>query len=116
MNLTEINDIITYIEDHPESWFQGEWARKFHNKTRCGTAYCIAGHAVHRAGYKICWNRGSHATECRRPDGEFDTIQTAATEVLGLTFEQASRLFSGANDMDDLKMIAKDWANQGLGE
>lgn len=110
MNHQEIEDIITYIEDHPDEWHQLTWARKFRNRS-CGSAYCLAGHAVVRAGYKINWQRHSSADTCRDKDGTLHCIRDVAQEVLGLDEGQASWLFAGFNTIDDLKRIAKAFRN-----
>lgn len=107
MNLTEIEAIITYVEDHPEEWRQTEWAVR----TECGTAYCMAGHAVVRAGYHVPLvgqNVGSCSCE---KGGQWELISIAAAQVLELDHDEALTLFACSNTLDDLKLIVKAWSN-----
>src|SRR5487761_14958 len=88
---------LDHITTHPEEHDQSIWARK----TGCGTACCMAGTAVIRAGIKLRWN-GIEAsyTEHGVP------ISTAAANLYGLSDEQATQLFGGGNTLSDLWRIA----------
>src|SRR5487761_990431 len=88
---------LDHITTHPEEHDQSIWARK----TGCGTARCMAGTAVIRAGIKLRWT-GIEAsyTEHGVP------ISTAAANLYGLSDEQATELFGGDNTLDDLWRIA----------
>jgi hypothetical protein len=70
-----LDEVIRQIEQHPENWYQGDWARakvetdendEFPTLTKveleaavptsCGTAMCVAGWAAHLTGAKIDWH------------------------------------------------------------
>lgn len=106
-NISEIEAIIGHIEAHPEEWNQHVWARHVH----CGTAYCLAGHAVVRAGAEIRWDERRTLAELCVLHGRTYTIGSAAREILGLTSRQADHLFNGVNSIQDLKRITKNITN-----
>jgi hypothetical protein len=113
-DLFEIQGIIDFIEEHPEEWNQKEWAKRTKG---CGTACCVAGWAVVRAGYKLDWkHRNSNPylgrTNCAYDnDGQSVAISTLAEKILGLTCHQATRLFDPKNDLEQIKQITKEIAN-----
>lgn len=53
VNVDKLQANLQYITDNPEEWYQGAWGRQ----TGCGTAFCLAGHAVVRDGYELAWER-----------------------------------------------------------
>lgn len=111
-NVAEMEAIIGYIEAHPEEWDQQLWATKLD----CGTAYCMAGHAVVRAGYSIRWEDSLDGRRvgntCVDPvNGQVWSIETLARSLLGLTPTEALYLFAASNDLDDLKITVKKIAN-----
>jgi virulence-associated protein VapD len=92
VNHDEIDDILDYIEAHPEEWDQRVTYIK---KRDCGTVYCVAGFAVVRKYHHIDeWGVG---------------VWDQATDILGLNYDQAYRLFQRKNTLDDLRKIAKDF-------
>lgn len=123
--LNKVLDKIEHIEafkeqglDLEEDWDQGSWAiqRFDEDENVCGTAMCFAGHAVVEAGHKLVWKpiesecscldclEETHpVTECHVDDGR--DIETAAREVLGLSSMQSQMLFSGSNQLKDLRRI-----------
>lgn len=98
-------------------WYQGSWMnhnpvvahnlglRIWETKFRealetCGTAYCIAGYIgqlVDPRYEKTTWVGNTH-------------VSIAAEEALGITHEQADRLFSGGNTIEDVRRIAEEIA------
>jgi hypothetical protein len=108
-DLFEIQNIIDYIEAHPEEWDQTEWIAP----TDCGTAYCVAGHAIARSDRFTFIRRRSDGASYVRDNqtGANLPIFDVAQRLLGLTWYQADRLFDSANSLDDLKHIAKGIAN-----
>lgn len=109
--LDELDAILDHIEAHPEEWEQGYYGFK----TECKTAYCVAGHALVRAGIHIAWEQldtldGSWEWEA---DFAIDprtheqrNIQHLAGEILGLSSDQATELFLGSNSFDRLREVA----------
>lgn len=85
-----LDDLISYIEQHPEEWDQKEW---------CGTACCLAGHAY------LCSKGRPPLTE----DYERDviTICNTAKEYLGLNSDETAYLFRGWRNLDDFKHFSK---------
>lgn len=104
-NTAELVAIYQYIKAHPEEWDQGVYAKR----TACGTAYCIAGHAAVRAGWKPLWPRreGNATANCldgpRDDDGWLPLFDDVARDILGLTAGQASNLFDAGNGIDDIR-------------
>lgn len=93
-------------------WNQGVWAQK-ENSNICDTAYCQAGEAAVRAGYRIVWGNSidNHSTTCRRgTNGLVRDIGQVATEFLGLADSEAELYFDGDNSIDDLKFYANAFA------
>lgn len=91
VNHDEIDDILDYIEAHPEEWDQETYIKK----RDCGTVYCVAGFAVVRKYHHIDeWGMG---------------VWDQAKDILGLNTDQATWLFARWNTLDDLRRIAKDF-------
>lgn len=95
-----------HIEAHPEEWVQETW--------HCGTTACYAGHAViidggewypHGSALLIARDDDPAEDVWHDPCGSTSVIQVAhrARHILGLTHEQAVRLFSYDNTLDDLR-------------
>lgn len=117
-DVAEIEAIIGYIEAHPDEWDQNVWAeRVWAMRETCGTTYCVAGHAVLRAGYQIMWEpRSPYASSAIAPDKRIENIEYAAKSLLRLNPYEAAALFSGSNTLDDLKYITKAIANGEIDE
>jgi len=59
----------------------------------CGTPGCVAGHAVVESGWKIVpGSFETYAVSCTKR-GRFRTIEGVATEELGLTEDEARKMF-----------------------
>jgi hypothetical protein len=100
INVPLLRKTLEHITAHPEEHNQSFWAVQ----TPCGTAYCLAGHAVQLAGHEILWtdvcpcgcdSRERSAWHCT--DGR--EIEYVATEELGLTEDQADDLFESRNTL-----------------
>lgn len=101
-------------------WDQDNWVMKLDDDETeigaCGTACCIAGKVVLEDGWVPLvavrhpddWTGGATDDFVVRVDkngntvGKVELIRDVAIESLGLTDSQASRLFDGSNDLDDV--------------
>lgn len=105
-NTHEIVEIYRYIVAHPDEWDQHRYGRR----TKCGTAYCFAGHAAVRAGAEPVWDRTrpggpQEFAYVITPAGEGVSAELFAAEVLGLPRQDGWRLFDPVNTLDDLRRI-----------
>ena len=106
-NLDLLRKVLRQIDEFPETWQQGSYAVK----QPCGTALCVAGHAVVMSGHKInfddrrSWNEGDLQTTCQTESGEW--IEDLAIELLGLTVHEASDLFYGGNKRENIQRAAE---------
>lgn len=78
--------VIRHIEQNPQEWAQEVW------ESECGTRACVAGWAIKLSGQKV-YDLGSPSDR--------------AKELLGITEDQACRLFNGVNYMEDIRSIVK---------
>ena len=98
---------LAFIEAHPEQWNQGAWAMK----TDCGTAYCMAGHIVAQIGGRMDVENSTVEVASLpasvRPRFRLEHVQisAAARAIAGMSEDTAERLFSGGNDLDDLREL-----------
>jgi len=102
VNVPLLQKVLDHITAHPEEWRQSDWA----SKSACGTAYCVAGHAVVMSGYTASFSSKNWATGFCVKDGRRGHIDTVAREVLGLDLWQAQDLFHGRNTMQEIWDIA----------
>ena len=72
---------------HPEHFDMNS----FGEKGNCGTSYCIAGKALQLKGYEL--GEGDFYS----PKGKRVRIEDTAASLLGLTLDEASRLFYQSN-------------------
>lgn len=107
-NLPLLREILAYIDEHPEQHNQDWWA---HAEEGCGTTYCVAGWAVHLRGYSIEWapfGDGEYQADyCRDVNGDRRLIGAAAMELLGLTDGEATQLFTGCDNRDEVRDVAE---------
>lgn len=99
----------------------------------CKTAFCVAGHVVNETGNEMDWKSGD--TEIFEIDDDVEIygysvgqaffrgknnvvyrgqIEDIATHLLGLTNQQAGKLFSGDNTMEQIRDLAEDLGVEGL--
>lgn len=101
-------------------WYQASWRRpetvevwdEVSEKyvAHCGTAYCVAGYVgqlVNPEYQKSDWLKNEGGTPVMH-------VSTAAKEALGLTTDQADRLFDAGNDVKDVRRIAEEIAGERL--
>lgn len=112
IDVARLRKVLEHVTAHPREWQQGNWAVK----GPCGTAYCVAGHAVAMfTDVTFEWSEDDTpwafrddpdmvygASEVRLPDGSIRQIKAVARELLGLTKTQAAILFWSNNDLYDL--------------
>lgn len=101
VNVELLRKVLEHITAHPDEHDQEVWARR----TACGTAMCLAGHAVVMTGHRIDWSLldiGGLATFTTT--GEI--IEAVAERELGLDLGQSVELFSAANTLARLWMLA----------
>jgi hypothetical protein len=112
VNAEELHAILAEITADPERWNQQHYAVSY--TYRCGTAYCVAGHAVCRAHPDARFNfylnpyalhDAKTADNVTLSDGSVHEIHKLAAEILGLTGAEASVLFAGHNTLAELTHI-----------
>lgn len=101
VNVELLRDVLTHITEHPEEHEQEHWAVR----RSCGTAMCVAGHAVVKVGRQLRWDDDDQTVTCSVV-GTTASISSVATDVLRLQSHDANRLFWGGNSLDDLWRIA----------
>lgn len=87
------------IVNEPEKHEQSRWARAFSDPRKggdCGTAYCVAGWAAVLDGQKLAWIAFGDFWEASVLIGGVG-ISPYAMETLGLSMNEARRLFAGDN-------------------
>ena len=134
MQLNEplLRKVYEHITQHPLEWEQEVWsatepdedaeAHTFMVKQgtatypvvatvqepSCGTTACFAGWAVilgDSAAKLLVKPTCGIADEVLLGDGTVSRIDEAARESLGLTRDQAAKLFNGSNDIDDIEAV-----------
>jgi hypothetical protein len=104
-NAAELVAIYQHIKANPETWDQETFARK----DACGTAYCVAGWAVVRAGYVPDWQSDEDgefwADYVLKDEDEVRSIRRRAAKILGLDHQRPIPLFRGDNTLDDIRRI-----------
>lgn len=118
INTTLLRGTLQHIDVHRDEWFQGCWRT------------CFAGHATRLAGGEFAVDDPDHPlhyvllpedddltkdVQTYGPADGWDgeplqavTVQARAKRVLGLTDEQALRLFTATNDLPRLFVIVSD--------
>lgn len=111
IDVARLRKVLEHVTAHPREWQQANWAVK----GPCGTAYCVAGHAVAMfTNATFEWSENDtplafqdpdmvyRASAVRLPNGSIRQIKAVARELLGLTKTQATTLFWKYNDLHDL--------------
>lgn len=101
INTPLLTKVLNHITDHPEEHNQSCWAERGLD-TPCGTAFCVAGHAVQFAGHQIDWESDEYADTVVGGG----TIERVAAQELGLSGQQANYLFHGGGRQRDLWRLA----------
>lgn len=120
VNYKLLDEIMEFIEAHPETWHQASWFQhldpetgdsKWHvtieevsERNSCGTSFCFAGHVALHEGFPSPPLDSNESWE-RTIDGERwpEHVDTFAMNRLGITTAQADALFDGDNTMTDLR-------------
>jgi hypothetical protein len=92
------------IVDHPESHYQGWWYRE----NVCGTVACFAGWACLLSGLELRNVGSSFVRDTLAGDRP---VLDVATELLGLTPDEACALFDMRNNRHALELMVKDLVN-----
>lgn len=101
-NVELAQQVLEQIEEHPDTWDQGYWARE---TASCGTTHCFAGWAVALAepDAQFAIDFDGLGTGVIRRDGEPWEIKDAAIDLLGLTSWQADAMFWHSTTLDELR-------------
>jgi hypothetical protein len=127
INYDLLDEIMSFIREHPTSWVQDSWYRNVDTKTgesiilirteevedanSCGTSFCFAGHTAIHEGFpyppkndRLEWER-----KVIEDDGyEYhEDVRDFAMKVLGLDYDQADSLFDADNSMDNLEVMVQ---------
>jgi hypothetical protein len=104
-NLPLLRAVLAQIDATPERWDQSMWALR----TECGTAFCVAGWAVHishpDAGLKF--DHYGEAFTCTLPGFGDVYILDEARRLLAITGTEANYLFSSFNSRSDVQRHAE---------
>lgn len=120
LNVELLEEIMSYIEAHPQTWNQANWyvnvdpedgsekgfwrIEEVTEENSCGTSFCFAGHVALREGFPTPPLNNNMEWE-RKVDGEFyrESVDQFAEKVLGIDSEQGEALFAGENTMAELR-------------
>lgn len=139
-NIAMLEKIYDHISAEPEEWRQVAWvtinevmastqdlptAKELGLKVRfdfqtnhrvvkepnlCGTAFCVAGHAVNMD--RVAWfliGEDGEADEFWDPNtGQSYDISDAAQKILGLSWKEAEKLFAADNSLETIRAIIDD--------
>jgi hypothetical protein len=122
-NLDVAVDAVTWIDAHPEHWDQTAWLMDYKSvedelrydapPLACGTAGCLFGTVALRAGGQPVWHAPSYPDEAvialyvsvgGNPDRQV-RVRRYASELLGLTENDAALLSSASNTRHDIQLI-----------
>jgi len=112
-NIALLDEILDYIEIHPEEWDQSI----FFNKTDCGTAFCIAGHAVRLRmppGWDFNWTGrllSGVLVDLHDPKAACVSVSSIAQRELGLSSYEADVMFDGGNTLAEIRTMRDALAN-----
>jgi hypothetical protein len=127
LDLPLLHKVMDHIIEHPEEHDQTIWAsrRLDESGTPCGTKFCFAGHTVNMAmgpSERIVWHHqtwrvtgpecepvpaSADAVSVTGADGTPMLIATRAASLLGLTPQEADRLFFAANRVSQIRGIVQ---------
>lgn len=117
INVPELRKQLEYITAHRTEWLQSNWIYR----TACGTVGCLAGNTVINAGYVPVFYGGDNCTTSQvsthrirtardaydaNDAGELWSVRELASELLGLSDEEAEELFNANNSLHDVWSIA----------
>lgn len=105
-NYSLLENTMVHIRSNPELHNQAS----FFERGELGMTACFAGRALLLAGYQPVMATDNSAA-VYMPDGTIELAWIAAQKLLGLTYEQASNLFTPANTSHMLELMVKDVLN-----
>lgn len=118
LDLGLLQDLVRWAEGDnakfKDVWEQNSYGHMSKNGV-CQTAFCIAGQAVAQTGRKILWtletydvpmDDRTHYYASMTEDG--DSISDLGAEIIGLAEDEASALFDGDNEIQDVRQIAQE--------
>lgn len=119
VDVARLRDVLEFVTAEPDRWDQASWYRVAHDVLRgtaapgadwtCATSACLAGWVALRAGWEpriyrrgdATWADNETVRSATDPDA-VEHVRDVATELLGLTPEQAVYLFHADNNLRDL--------------
>lgn len=126
INYNLLDEIMSFIREHPTTWVQDSWYRNVDTETgrsiivirteevedanTCGTSFCFAGHTAIHEGFPYPPKDDRQAWERKVVDeyGEYEEdVRDFAIKVLGLDYDQADSLFDADNSMDNLEVMVQ---------
>jgi hypothetical protein len=126
LDLPLLNKVMDHIEAHPEEHDQSIWAKRRFDQdgNACGTQYCFAGHTVvmgMRDGEQLIWRpqtwrnvvggdplvATSGAVDVADAQGTINLIADRAQALLGLTRQEAERLFFAGQRREQLRRMVQ---------
>jgi hypothetical protein len=118
VKLDKLDAAIAYIEANPEAHDQNTWLRRHADGEGnwCRTTACLAGTVAILDGWKPTFGPSLGATvqggSLVEKGGVRDSVWAVAERVLDLTYDEGSALFLEASNLDDIKAIRDDCADQ----
>lgn len=107
-NFERIDEVMQFIEDHPEQHDQDSWGVK----NACGTTMCFAGWAVQMYNPEMLfWYDQEYSSLADVKPNSMLSFMGQARSVLGLRADQASALFYSASTIEHLKSLVKQLHN-----
>lgn len=102
-----LTQVLQQIMKDPASWQQGTWATRF---GPCGTAYCVAGHAIALSGYEFVFGAGEVTKWVKAEGALADRTPVIRHAFHGLvTFaREAGAALLGLEPGEDLQLFAPD--------
>lgn len=93
---------------HEEHYDQASYGRN----TNCGTAACVAGHALIESGYKFLFGVGGNRQGIIKDGKTFDSFDVSdlAGIELGLSYGDSATLFSASPNSDWPEPFRSRWA------
>jgi len=115
-NLPLLRKVLDHIDAHPQEWNQDLWGVNFplydqwasKEYTRCGTAFCIAGHAVTMAGAEPVWEDDGTMNFVYY-EGQRVFVSDLARQLLSLNYGEVT-LFDSGNSREVIQEIAEEIA------
>jgi hypothetical protein len=101
INTELLEQTMRHIIDNPKAHNQTVWVDD------CGTTACFAGWTCLLSGYRYLGERLFSDNH-----GQIVHPQQLAVQLLGLTYEDAHKLFHYENTIEDLQLIVKDIINK----